>query len=134
MLRRFTLADMTRLCGHGKHLTMTFRYHENTGEGPHWRSAGEESLRALPMTVALDRNTAQAFYEALASRDPVRLDPFLDDDVDWLIVGPIELFAFCGQYYGRESVLDAHRQLSLTEEARGSACEFLLVTATARPR
>jgi ketosteroid isomerase-like protein len=85
------------------------------------------------MTVALDRNTAQTFYEALASRDPVRLDSFLEDDVDWLIVGPIELFAFCGQHYGRESVLDAYRQLSLTEEARGSACEFLLLDGDCAP-
>jgi ketosteroid isomerase-like protein len=75
----------------------------------------------------LDRHTAQAFYDALASRDFVRIDPFLDDDVDWLIVGPIGLFAFCDQHYGRESVLDAYRQLLRIEEARGSACEFLLV-------
>jgi hypothetical protein len=33
------------------------------------------------MTFALDRHTAQTFYDALASRDPVRMDPFLDDDV-----------------------------------------------------
>jgi len=43
------------------------------------------------------------------------------------IVGPIELFAFYGQHYGRERVLDAYRQSSRAEEARGSACEFLLV-------
>jgi len=47
--------------------------------------------------------------------------------VDWLIVGPIELFAFYGQHYGRQSVLDAYRQLSRIEGARASACEFLLV-------
>jgi hypothetical protein len=46
------------------------------------------------MTFALDRQTAEAFYDALVSREPARIDPFLDDDVDWLIVGPIELFAF----------------------------------------
>jgi ketosteroid isomerase-like protein len=79
------------------------------------------------MTFALDRQTAEAFYDALVSREPARIDPFLDDDVDWLIVGPIELFAFYGQHYGRQSVLDAYRRLSRTEEARGSACEFLLV-------
>lgn len=79
------------------------------------------------MTVALDRHVAEAFYDALASRDPERLAPFLDDDVDWLMVGPIELFAFCGQHYGRQSVLDAFRRLSQTEETLGSGCEFLLV-------
>lgn len=79
------------------------------------------------MTFALDRQTAEGFYDALVSRDPVRIDPFLDDDVDWLIVGPIELFAFYGQHYGRQSVLDAYRQLSRIEEASASACEFLLV-------
>jgi hypothetical protein len=35
--------------------------------------------------------------------------------------------AFYGQHYGRQSVLDAYRQMSRTEEARASACEFLLV-------
>jgi len=79
------------------------------------------------MTFALDRHVAEAFYSALACRDLERIDPFLDDDVDWLMVGPIELFGFCGQHYGRESVLNAYRQLARIEEARSSAYEFLLV-------
>lgn len=37
-----------------------------------------------------------AFYEALASRDPIRLSKHLADDVEWFMAGPVHLFSFCG--------------------------------------
>jgi hypothetical protein len=54
-VRAWFVANITCLCGHGKHLTT------------HWGSAGEESERTSPM---LDRHSAQAFYDALASWTP----------------------------------------------------------------
>ena len=79
------------------------------------------------MTGQLDQTRAEAFYDALASRDPTRIEPFLDDDVDWLIVGPVELFSFCGQRYGKAAVLDVFRQISETEKACSNVRDFLLV-------
>lgn len=58
------------------------------------------------MTQCLTREFIEEFYRARLSRDPARIEPFLDDDVDWLIAGPIELLQFCGQRRGKAEVLD----------------------------
>ena len=41
---------------------------------------------------AITHEFAESFFNALSSRQPVRIAPFVADDADWLIVGPIELF------------------------------------------
>jgi ketosteroid isomerase-like protein len=48
----------------------------------------------------------QAFYEALASRDPVRVAQCLADDVEWHMAGPVDLFVFCGYRRGKAAVAD----------------------------
>jgi ketosteroid isomerase-like protein len=42
-------------------------------------------------TVA--RSTVQAFYEAYLKLDTKRVAQFLDDDVDWIISGPVDALA-----------------------------------------
>jgi len=54
---------------------------------------------------AVSRSTVQAFYEAYVSVDAERVEPFLDDDVDWMISGPVDVLAFCGQHRGKAAVL-----------------------------
>ncbi|HYI30304.1 MAG TPA: nuclear transport factor 2 family protein [Bradyrhizobium sp.] len=54
----------------------------------------------------LTRDFIESFYRARLSRDAQRIEPFLDDNVDWLITGPIELLQFCGQRRGKLQVLD----------------------------
>ena len=58
-----------------------------------------------PPMSAITREFAESFFNALSSREPARIAPFVADDADWLIVGPIELFPYCGQHYGKEAVL-----------------------------
>jgi len=58
------------------------------------------------MTTPVARSTVQAFFEAFASKDPARLAPFLQDDVVWTIVGPVELIRYCGERRGKAAVLD----------------------------
>jgi ketosteroid isomerase-like protein len=58
------------------------------------------------MTNAISRAEVEAFYRAYTSRDCARIAPFLDDDVEWTISGPIELLPFCGTHYGKAAVLD----------------------------
>lgn len=58
------------------------------------------------MVQTLTREYVEDFYRARLSRDPKRIEPFLDDNVDWLIAGPIELLQFCGQRHGKAEVLD----------------------------
>ena len=53
----------------------------------------------------VSRSTVQAFYEAYVSVDADRVEPFLDDNVDWMISGPVDVLAFCGQHRGKAAVL-----------------------------
>jgi ketosteroid isomerase-like protein len=67
------------------------------------------------MPQALTREYFERFREARRSRDPKQIEPFLDDNVDWLLTGPVELLGFCGQRRGKAEVLDAltlkHREV-----------------------
>jgi ketosteroid isomerase-like protein len=58
------------------------------------------------MDEPLSRSTVEAFYAAYASRDPIRVAPFLADDVEWHLAGPVDLIPFCGYRRGREAVID----------------------------
>jgi ketosteroid isomerase-like protein len=60
-------------------------------------------------TVA--RSTVQAFYQAYVSLDSARVEPFLDDDVDWSISGPVDVLAFCGQRRGKAAVIEMFDRL-----------------------
>ena len=58
------------------------------------------------MMQALTREFIEEFYRARLSRDPAVLEPFIDDQVDWLINGPIELLPYCGQRLGKAEVIE----------------------------
>ena len=58
------------------------------------------------MTQILTQEYFESFRCARHSRDPRLIEPFLDDDVDWLVTGPVELLQFCGQRLGKAEVLD----------------------------
>jgi ketosteroid isomerase-like protein len=57
------------------------------------------------MTSPVARSEVRAFYQAYASRDPARIAPFLADDVEWLIAGPVDVFPFCGYRRGKAAVI-----------------------------
>jgi ketosteroid isomerase-like protein len=58
------------------------------------------------MSEPVTRAAVQAFYEALASRDPIRLAQCLADDVEWHMSGPVDIFVFCGYRRGKAAVAD----------------------------
>lgn len=58
------------------------------------------------MVYSLTREHVEAFRRARRSRDPQQIEPFLDDNIDWLLTGPVELLGFCGQRRGKAEVLD----------------------------
>ena len=60
-------------------------------------------------TVA--RSTVQAFYEAYLKLDTERVAQFLDADVDWIISGPVDVLAYCGQRRGKAAVLEIFDRL-----------------------
>ena len=58
------------------------------------------------MAWTLTHDYVQSFRRARMSREAEQIEPFLDDDVDWLLTGPVELLNFCGQRRGKADVLD----------------------------
>jgi ketosteroid isomerase-like protein len=59
------------------------------------------------MANTISHQFVQEFYQARMSRNPARIEPFLDDDVRWLISGPVEVIPFCGERRGKKAVIDA---------------------------
>jgi ketosteroid isomerase-like protein len=57
---------------------------------------------------------ARAFHRSLSERQTDQLDAVLDENVDWAIYGPIDMFAFFGQRRGKQAVIDTVRQIGAT--------------------
>ena len=49
---------------------------------------------------------SRALHSAINERQPEDLETQIDDDVDWVIYGPIELFPFLGARRGKAAVLE----------------------------
>ena len=76
--------------------------------------------------MKITREYAEQFFDALMTRDPERIAPYVADDADWLIVGPIELFSYCGQHIGKEAVLSAYGQLNTRTVNANYSREFMI--------
>jgi ketosteroid isomerase-like protein len=79
------------------------------------------------MTETSIRPLVEAFYQASAHRDVERIVAMLDDDVDWLVQGPVDVFSFFGQRRGKAAVLDGYRELGRQLDVTGYVLEALLV-------
>ena len=55
---------------------------------------------------------SRALHRALSERRHEDLDALIDDDVDWAIYGPIDMFPFLGARRGKEAVLEVIRQIA----------------------
>lgn len=55
---------------------------------------------------------SRAFHRALSERQTDQLESVLDDNVDWAIYGPIDMFAFFGPRRGKRAVIDVVREIS----------------------
>ncbi|MGE0750672.1 MAG: nuclear transport factor 2 family protein [Variibacter sp.] len=58
------------------------------------------------MMTSVSRATVDAFFAAYATRDPQRIAPYLDDDVQWAVTGPVDLLPFCGERRGKAAVVE----------------------------
>ena len=58
------------------------------------------------MSVTITKQHVRNFYDARMSRDPGIIAPFLADDVEWSITGPVDLIPFCGQWRGKAAAID----------------------------
>jgi ketosteroid isomerase-like protein len=79
------------------------------------------------MTETSIRPIVEAFYRASAERDVERVMAFIADDVNWLVQGPVDLFAFFGQRHGKAAVLEGYREIGLRLDVTAYQVETLLV-------
>ncbi|WP_426440166.1 nuclear transport factor 2 family protein [Bradyrhizobium genosp. P] len=54
---------------------------------------------------------SRALHRAINERQLDNLEPLLDDEVEWAIYGPIDMFPFFGARRGRAAVLEVIRQI-----------------------
>jgi ketosteroid isomerase-like protein len=55
---------------------------------------------------------SRAFHRAINERQSADLEALLDEDVDWAIYGPIDMFPFLGARRGKAAVLDVVGQIA----------------------
>jgi ketosteroid isomerase-like protein len=63
------------------------------------------------MTEPVARAVVEAFYKAYAERDIDSIAPFIDDNVEWTISGPVDVLTFAGTFHGKAAVLDVMARL-----------------------
>jgi hypothetical protein len=55
---------------------------------------------------------SRALHRAINDRQPEDLEALIDDEVDWAIYGPIDMFPFFGARRGKAAVLEVIRQIA----------------------
>jgi ketosteroid isomerase-like protein len=55
---------------------------------------------------------SRALHSAINERQLEDLQTQIDDDVDWVIYGPVDIFPFLGARRGKDAVLEVCRQVS----------------------
>jgi ketosteroid isomerase-like protein len=55
---------------------------------------------------------SRAWHRAINDRQYEDLEGLIDDDVDWAVYGPIDMFPFFGARRGKEAVLEVIRQVA----------------------
>jgi ketosteroid isomerase-like protein len=58
------------------------------------------------MTTEETRTLVRTLYEAYAQGDGAKVATLVDDDIDWIIHGPVQLFPFMGPRRGKAEVLE----------------------------
>src|SRR3954447_7388999 len=79
------------------------------------------------MTEITIRPIVEAYYKATAERDVEAALAFLDDNVDWLVQGPVDVFAFFGQRRGKAAVREGYDQIGRALNVTGFQVETLVV-------
>ena len=69
--------------------------------------AGTSREASVTDTTRTTRATVTDLYAAYARRDFDRVAQLIDEDVDWIIHGPVQIFPFAGHRRGRNAVLEA---------------------------
>jgi ketosteroid isomerase-like protein len=73
---------------------------------------GNPVQKAESMTEHSLWRFSRALHRAINERRTEDLEVLIDEDVDWAIYGPIDMFPFLGTRRGREAVLEVIRQIA----------------------
>ena len=57
---------------------------------------------------------SRALHRAINERQLDEIDTLIDEDVDWAIYGPIDMFPFLGARHGKAAVIEVIRQIAQT--------------------
>jgi len=55
---------------------------------------------------------SRALHRAINDHEFAELEPLIDEDVDWTLYGPIDMFPFLGARRGRVAVMEVIRQIA----------------------
>ena len=64
------------------------------------------------MTEHMLWRLARAFHRAINERQPEDLAALIDDNVEWAMFGPIDMFPFLGARRGKAAVLEVCKQIA----------------------
>jgi SnoaL-like domain len=70
------------------------------------------NFRTNPMTEHILWRFSRALHRAINERRHEDLEALIDDDIDWAIYGPIDMFPFLGARHGKAAVLEVCRQIA----------------------
>jgi ketosteroid isomerase-like protein len=70
---------------------------------------------------------SRALQRAINERQFEDIESVIDEDVDWAIYGPIDMFPFFGARRGRDAVIDVIRQIADNVRVRRSDRESVLL-------
>lgn len=54
---------------------------------------------------------SRAFQDAIRMRDVDAVAPMIDDEIDWAVFGPVDMFSFLGPRHGKADVMKVFRQI-----------------------
>ena len=70
---------------------------------------------------------SRALHRAINDRQLQDIEPLIDEDVDWAIYGPIDMFPFLGARQGKAAVIEVIRQIAENVEIRKFERERVLL-------
>jgi ketosteroid isomerase-like protein len=70
---------------------------------------------------------SRAMHRAINERQHEDLEALIDDDVDWAIYGPIDMFPFLGARRGKAAVLEVIRQIAENVRVHRSERESVML-------
>ena len=70
---------------------------------------------------------SRALHRAINDREFEEIETLIDDDVEWALYGPIDMFPFLGARQGKEAVLEVIRQIADNVQVRRFERESIML-------